>query len=124
MVEPAQLLTIFDHIIRWIGAAKENVRRNDSAYQEALTKIFKAANDTQNYLANRATQGQSREKEEDLSWLWTEAGLALRKFDHDLADRCLLKGHYWTSPDNWTDEQVQSANIKLERVFNEARALI
>jgi len=117
-------LTIFDQVIRWIGIAKEDARRDEAAYQEALTKIFKAANSTQNYLANRVVQGQNREKEEDLSWLWTEAGLALRKFDHELADRCLIKGQYWTSPDNWTDEQVQSANIKLERVFSEARALI
>lgn len=61
MVEAAQLLTIFDQVIRWIGIAKEDARRDEAAYQEALTKIFKAANYTQNYLANRAVQGQNRD---------------------------------------------------------------
>ena len=124
MIEAAQLLTIFDHVLRWIGIAKEDARRGEAAYQEALQKIFKAANKTQIYLANRMTQGQNREKEECISWLWTEAGLALRTFNPELASRCLIKGQYWTSPESWTEEQVQSAGIKLEKVFSEARDLI
>ncbi|SER90418.1 hypothetical protein SAMN04487958_104120 [Vreelandella subterranea] len=62
MVEAAQLLTIFDHVLRRIGIAKEDTRKVEAAYEEALEKIFKVVNKTQVYLANRKNQGKNREK--------------------------------------------------------------
>lgn len=124
MVEAIQLISIFDHLIKWIVITKEDKRKNSESYRNALIAIFKAANETQNYLTDRKVNGQNRKEERHLSWLWTEAGIALREIDHDLAERCLIKGEYWSSPDEWNDQQITEAGIKLNRIYEEAKTLI
>src|SRR5687768_3935007 len=80
----------------------ERHRREDKA-DEALAGIYAAANETKLYIKKAQRTGKSdRKKEEELARLWTKAAVPIRHFNHDLADRCLLKGEYWVDPASWS----------------------
>lgn len=50
--------------------------------------------------------------------------LKLWRYDHDLAERCMLKSDYWANPDQWSDRDIRRARIEISRVFKEARDLL
>ena len=102
----------------------ERHRREDKA-DAALSSIYAAANETKLYIQKAQRTGKSnRNKEEELSRLWTAAAVPIRHFDKDLADRCLVKGRYWVDPASWSVQQIVEFRIGIDEVFAEARALL
>ena len=59
-----------------------------------------------------------------ISKLWTEAALKLRSVNRDLAQRCALKGDYWTNPEDWSVRRIKKARIDIDRIFREAQELL
>ena len=86
----------------------ERHRREDKA-DEALAAIYAAANETKLYIQKAQRSGKSdRQREEELSRLWTKAAVPIRNFDRDLADRCLMK-------ERWTPSfRPRSAENKID----------
>ena len=102
----------------------ERHRREDHA-DEALLAIYAAANETKLYIQDVQRTGKSKpDREEELSRLWTRAAVPIRRFNADLAERCLIKGDYWVNPSAWTVEQIAQFRIGLDDVFREAKKLL
>ena len=102
----------------------ERHRREDKA-DAALAAIYAAANETKLYIRSTQRTGKSnRQKEEELSRLWTSAAVPIRHFNRDLAERCLMKGRYWVDPASWTVEQIVLFRIGIDEVFEAARELL
>lgn len=102
----------------------ERHRREDRA-DEVLLAIYTAVNETKLYIQDVQRTGKSKpEREADLSRLWTRAAVPIRRFNEDLADRCLMKGEYWVNPSAWTVERIAQFRIGLDDVFKEAKKLL
>jgi hypothetical protein len=93
----------------------------DEAHKIAREKVYLALSETKFYLADFKKGARSRDTEKNLSMLWREASVSLRKIDHDLADRCFVKMDYWAAPSEWTDADIKKAKIGFETVFKRTR---
>jgi hypothetical protein len=70
--------------------AVERHRRDDKV-DAALTAIYAAATETKLLLADSAKSNlRDRDREQAVARLWSRAAVPVRRFDPDLADRCLL----------------------------------
>lgn len=104
--------------------SRERHRRDDQM-DLALTAIYAAANETKLYLARlEETKRRVRKQEEDLARLWSKAAVPVRRFDVDLAERCLLKSQYWVSPHRWRADEVTENRIAIDAVYERARELL
>lgn len=104
--------------------------------RRALKALYVALNETVLYFRRLDRPHLARSKkerlefqrdiktEEALSRLWMDASIELRPINHDLAERCFLKGQYWADRDGWSDEDGEKTNIKLEKLLEDARALL
>lgn len=108
---------MFNAIAKAYKTWSENKHLKASERVEALALVRKALQETKIYVESR-NQGAERnkEKELELSNLWSEASIYARKIDPDLAQRLHQKGNYWLNPDNWSIEEVFESGIKLERI--------
>lgn len=120
------LLSIASSAQKWLGTLTASRVRRDQALEQALKAILDASLRTMHYLAELRDHGrpQDREIELELSQRWSDASVYLRKIHPDLAGRCQMKAAYWTNPADWTPAQVEHSRIGIERVYNEARALL
>ena len=104
--------------------SRERHRRDDQM-DSALAAIYAAANETKIYLARLEKTGRrKRKREEELARLWSKAAVPVRRFDADLADRCLLKSQYWVSPDRWNADDVTEKKIGIDAIYEKARELL
>ena len=104
--------------------SQERHRREDRVDQ-ALLCIYAAANETKLYLAQLEKTGRRiRKREEELARLWGKAAIPVRRFDADLANRCLLKSQYWVSPDKWKADEVTEKKIGIDAVYEKTRELL
>jgi hypothetical protein len=104
--------------------SRERHRRDDQVDQ-ALVCIYAAANETKLYLAQlEKTSRRVRKREEELARLWSKAAVPVRRFDADLANRCLLKSQYWVSPEKWKADDVTEKKIGIDAVYEKARELL
>jgi hypothetical protein len=118
----------------WFTAIGAEKNRRNERYQEAISTLYVALNGTRIYIgslerrrrANACLIGDRRDEiiEANLSRLRTAASSKLRPFNHELAERCLLKGDYWTNPDNWNETEIKLARIGITQMFREARKLL
>lgn len=121
-------LPVFDTIkvvLGWIEKFRESNNRVEDKHTEALRAIYVAASETESYIAeyNRSFESD-RERERALSRLWVEAGVSLRKIDPNLAQRCITKADYWTNPESWSKTDIAKAQINLQTMKDDARALL
>jgi len=124
-MELVTLMEIGNYVISWFNTLAQDNRRNDEDYKKALLKIYLAANETRAYIATlKKRKNQDREKEVQLAHLWTEASVELRSINPDLAQRCLLKGEYWSDPLNWDHDSIDTARISLKEVTRRAQKLL
>ncbi len=91
----------------------------------ALTAIYTAAFETKIYLEEQErTRKRNRDTEEELVRLWAKAAVPVRRFDADLADRCLLKADSWVNPQDWTEEEISANRIGICQVWEDARKML
>ena len=105
--------------------ASKRRRLQDDRGQVAVEAILRAINETKLYLS-ALVRGSRRDmdREGDLSRYWTDVAAKLRGIDEDLAQRCRLKGEYWTDPDKWDKHQLEKARILLTQVAADADTLV
>lgn len=103
-----------------------NTLGENAELRAALKSIYVAAFETKSCLAaiEERNQPPNYETEARLSKLWVEAAVELCQIDEDLAERCLLKGDYWSNPNRWTEQQIDKSRINVNGVFDDARKLL
>ncbi len=117
----------------WFESLGKRRNRLNEQEIEAIKAFYEAVNETRIYVNklnkpdssknNDIFQGDKVE-EEKLSKLWTTASYKIHNFSKDLAKRCLIKGDYWTNPDDWSDNDVIKKRIEIDRMFADAQKLI
>jgi hypothetical protein len=80
--------------------------------RDAVGLLSEAVADTQAYLRGSRADADY-EIEAKLTSRWFRAADALWELDQGLSDVCRIKGHYWTEPSAWTQDQIDDANIRL-----------
>ncbi|MBX2976408.1 MAG: hypothetical protein KF721_09755 [Ignavibacteriaceae bacterium] len=125
MITPVELIGFFSQITNWLISIKNSVRVNREEYENILTLIYTAANETKHYIAQQKNgKPRDEEKEMRLSEMWMRAGVKVRRLDFDFGERLLLKADYWANPDSWTVKQINDAGIELDRVLKNAREIM
>lgn len=123
MIEIQSLMSIFNGALAWAKAYGDESNRHDEQYENALLAVYAATTETKNYIST-LNETRDKEKERKLSELWYKAGIRLRKFNHDLAERCVIKADYWADPTKWSSPQIEEARITLENIIKETQKLI
>lgn len=91
----------------------------------ALAAIYTAAFETKIYLEEQErARERNRDTEEELVRLWAKAAVPVRRFDADLAERCLLKADLWVNPQDWTEEEISANRIGICQVWEDARKML
>ena len=125
MIDVGNLIQLFNNVIGWLKSARDEQAQEEEHYRHALLSVYLAANETKAYLAMmKRRKYPDRERERNLSRLWSEAAVELRKVDPDLARRCLLTGDYWADPTAWSEQALGEARITLKELYERARELL
>jgi len=134
-LEVPLLLKAADSILGWFGLLRKEQKERQDAERRAIKALYVALNETLTYFRRldhpELAKGSEKEQfersiktEDSLSRLWMEAAVELKDVNTELSQRCFMKGVYWTDRDSWTDEKVKIANIKLEALLVDAKALL
>jgi hypothetical protein len=116
-----ELTTAAVAIGTWLLNQREKQLKRDD---DAVKTVLLALNETESYIAEWNAGKRDRSRERRLVTFWTDAAVAIRRKDADLAQRLEMKASYWTNPDNWTAADVERAGIQIKVVADDARALL
>jgi hypothetical protein len=87
--------------------------------------VVEIANRTLRYIAARRRSGHiDLDEERALSQGWKNAGVQLANLPEvppDLVNRYFLKAEYWSDPEAWTDNRIESSKIRLDEISRESR---
>lgn len=118
------LLSVFKEFREWIlGLDKSNLEKNKED-KTALKSIYLALTETKFYFTYRKDNPQDRVREMQISKLWFDASIELKSIDIDLAQRCFLKGDFWTDPNKWKQNENEEINISIDEMTKLARNLL
>ncbi|PKI07696.1 hypothetical protein CXF78_04175 [Shewanella sp. 11B5] len=121
MIEVVTTISLWE-LIKHAGSWVSNLKRaNDDrkkASMDALQKVVEASRKTGIYLREVEETGQiNREKEGELSMLWTELGFLLERLKLEkLAEKCHIKGKHWENPVKSDKDMLSKADVGLEKV--------
>lgn len=105
----------------WLTKREREQERDDAAIRLVLQAVIA----TKQYIAVRNSRGgQDVHAERDLAKAWTDAAVAIRHSNPELADRFFLKAEYWTDPNTWTADEVTDNQIRIVEIAKSARALL
>jgi len=107
---------IAESIVAILEHLREERHYKEQKKEAALNAIHSALIETLLYVEKSSKGETDRTIEEDLSRLWTKAGLAVRHLDRELADRFLLKGRYWIESEKWSRKYILENRIALKQV--------
>ena len=135
MFELQTIIGIANALHGWFGTLSGQQRERREDEKAALRSLYAALNETRIYIGKlsrpsvlRIGESQNVKRNEEIeariSRLWTEASVSLRDLDHDLAERCMLKGDYWANPEVWSEQDIARARIGISRVFKDAQKLL
>ena len=128
MIEPTlpakTAITLGKFLIQWMrGLTRASDERKKNCLQ-AIEAVIVATRRTQAYCRARDAGTPDPRTEEDLAMLWTRLGFQLNGLKvTKLAKRCDVKGRYWASPEKFSKEWLDQADIGLESVDRVARQL-
>jgi hypothetical protein len=114
-------LDAFDRVLKEI---KEMISKNKEKEQKAFAAceaIQKAANRTSEFLQTHSKT--SSKPNLALSDIWLDAAKAVRELDSGMYNRLLSKAEYWSNPNDWTDEKIEAANIRLDTIRKDSRKI-
>jgi hypothetical protein len=91
-------------------------RAEDAQYQAAVRAYDTALRRTVEYIEDGEIRGApySKEKEKEISKLWSEASIAISTFDPALANRCFIKGQGWLKPSVWKSKRYRNYKIGID----------
>lgn len=121
----------------WFEIFKKHFKPNVDIYRDTLKALYTALSETKGYLyalnPDRVKRKykpkphgrkSSNEIEVRISRLWIECSLKLRNIDHTLADDWILKGDFWSNPDQWSDDDVVATRNQVNKVLKGVRKLL
>ena len=117
-METTLILTLFKEFRDWIlGIDKSNLEHNKEN-KNALKTLYKALSETKSYFSERENKliNRNRDKEREISNLWFEASVEIKNINKQLAERCFLKGEFWTDPINWRNNDKEKLDISLSEM--------
>ena len=117
----SKLLSILKGLLAKLVAGK---MQRDSKIDAGLGAAGKALTATRKYERMRLSAGRDDQRELDIAELWYEAAVALRNVAPRLSYLCNSKKRYWVEPDAWTEDQIQSRGIAIEKMQTEIEALL
>lgn len=125
MIEQGILIKMFDSTMSAMGLIRAGKKQRDEKLDQALFALYTALVETKAYVSE-LNNGKRRNKKKEwaLARLWHDASVPIRYIDKDLANRCFIKGGYWTEPELWTEAKIKKNGIALDRVFEETRKLL
>lgn len=104
---------------------REEEYRKSEKEEEALFAIRDALQATKTYAAQvREGRLRDRERELELSYLWSKAAVHARHLSSDLSYRLGEKGDYWLEPESWTADAIFNAGISIEQIDAELSKLL
>jgi hypothetical protein len=109
--------TVLKEIKELVGKKKE---KKQKAF-EACEAIQRAANKTTDFLTSSSKKTKPNK---ELSDIWLDAAKAVRDLDVGIYNRLLAKAEYWSNPRDWTKEKVEEANIRLDSLRKDSKAMI
>ena len=78
--------------------------------------------ETRKYLKHRKKGGAEDDQVENrLSQLWNEASTAIRAYDNDLADLCMVKSHGWADSEIWDHPDYINLPLKLDQMLDQLK---
>ena len=108
-----------------LGYFQKERHLDEDRKDQALNAIYVAACETKIYFEKiQSGSNRSRKVEEKLARLWAKAAPPVRRFDRDLASRCLMKSEAWISPHLWKRDRVKENRIGIDEVYEDARRLL
>jgi len=88
----------------------------------ALEALGDAFHSTVIYYETEYTSDYDRRRAQiELAEKWDRVANRMRPFSKNLWSRFNLKSRFWYEGEAWKDEQIESANIGLEKVRKDAR---
>lgn len=118
------LLAIFKEFRDWILGMDKAKLESNKVNKEALKALYLALSETKFYFADRKTKERDLERERRISRLWFEASTELKTIDIELAQRCFLKGDFWTNPSSWKQDDGEKINISIDEMTKLSRELL
>lgn len=99
-------------------------RREES--RRALQGVIRATRQTRVYARQLEASGKRDfSREEKLSATWTDLSFELRSLGVSaLAKRCDIAGGYWSDPENFSDDFLDKARVRLQDLELEAKTLL
>jgi len=126
LVTSVSLWELVKHAGSWIV----NLKRASAARKEesvnALRQVILAAQKTSVYVRQISETGRKDHKTEaELSIAWTELSFKLEDLGIDaLAQRCRMKGKHWADPCQFESEELEKADIGLEKMESLASEIL
>lgn len=115
---------MIEAIVKILDALRGALREGEEKADQALAAIYTALNETRIYATRLNRKDRQHEDEEQLSRLWLKAVIAVRRYDEDLAETCLLNGTYWASPTIGVTQYAEKHGAELEELFERVRGLM
>jgi hypothetical protein len=116
---------LVDGLLGLLKIFREDRLRKDVQRELALSALITATTETKIYISRvQKTGRKDREIEEKLCRLWGAAAIPLGTFNHDLAERCLMKSFYWVNPDNFSISDMVQFRLGIEQICKEARDML
>lgn len=109
-------------LIKHAGSWVVNLRRAGAARKgesvNALRQVILASQKTSVYIRQINDTGhKDHNTEAELSTAWTELSFKLEDLGIDsLAQRCRMKGKHWADPNQFANEELEKADIGLEKM--------
>lgn len=107
-MEIEHLETLNDMAITWFTLIFNRKEIKEQKKSRALKALMHSLSSTSQYMQviiDNPTE-KTRERERDLSDMWSETALLVRPFDEVLSERCFFKGVYWSNRNRFTEEEI------------------
>ena len=126
LITETVLKDLFGHLTRWLVNLGRAGPTRKAESRKALQDVIRAIRQTKVYTRELVSkEARNFAKEEKLSLLWTNLSFELERLGLEaLAKRCRIKGHYWADPDQFTEDFLKKAKVRLEDMEKQARKLL
>lgn len=128
MIEPVlpakSAASLVKYLIQWLRSLSKASEERKAACIHAIEGVITGVRRTERYCRERDEGKVNPETEAQLAAMWTELGFQLEALGvKKLAKRCDVKGQYWASPQKFSEEWWEQADIGLASVERLARRI-
>lgn len=117
-------LALLKYLLQWLRSLSRASDDRKAACLHAIESVITGVRKTERYCRERDQGKINADTEADLAAMWTELGFQLEALGvKKLAKRCNVKGQYWASPQKFSDEWWEQADIGLDSVDKLARRI-